>query len=76
MLAHTARDLLEFDAGELDFLRAHHALEGLGPFGYVAQCKYADAVDVGNTELAINLAQQMVIQFFFQTAHGPGLFRG
>jgi hypothetical protein len=28
------------------------------------------------TELAVHLAQQMFIQFFFQTAHGPDLSRG
>ena len=76
MLAHAAGDLFKFDPRKLYFLFAHHAIQGLCPLGYIAHCKDADAVKLGYTELAVHLAQQMFIQFFFQTAHGPDLSRG
>ena len=76
MLAHAAGDFFELDARKFDFFFAHYAVERLCPFRYIAQRKYTDAMKLGYTELAVHLAQQMFIQFFFQTAHGPDLSRG
>ena len=68
--SHTRRQGLDFRVGELDIVKPHQRAQRFNALGYRANGKHADAVKLGNAQVAINVLAQMIKQLLFRFEHG------